>query len=160
MHEQTAGTQRQEPPPQGPGPWAPRPRRGPALPGVVPSPPALPPPSSFVSPRVRDTPVSPSSCNQLVKKHFWSSHCGSVERNLTSIHENTGSIPGLAQWVKDLVLLWLWCRPVAVAPIGPLAWELPCTTGAALKTKKGNSFQTLEEKQCKTAFSEEEKLTK
>ena len=35
-----------------------------------------------------------------------SSHCGSVERNLKSIHEDVGSIPGLTQWVWDLVLLW------------------------------------------------------
>ena len=33
-----------------------------------------------------------------------SSHRGSTEMNLTSILENTGSIPGLAQWVKDPVL--------------------------------------------------------
>ena len=34
---------------------------------------------------------------------------------------------------SDPALLWLWCRLAAVAPIRPLAWELPCTAGAALK---------------------------
>ena len=36
----------------------------------------------------------------------------------------------------DLVWLWLWCRPVAIALIGPLAWEPPCATDAALKKPK------------------------
>ena len=36
----------------------------------------------------------------------------------------------------DPELLWLWSRPVAVALIGPLAWEFPCAAGAALKSKK------------------------
>jgi len=37
---------------------------------------------------------------------------------------------------SDLVFLWLWHRPAAAAPIGPLAWELPYATGVALKSKK------------------------
>ena len=37
---------------------------------------------------------------------------------------------------SDLVLLWLWCGPAAVAPIGPLAWEYPYTMGAAPRRKK------------------------
>ena len=56
--------------------------------------------------------------------------------NLIRNHEVVGLIPGLAQWVKDPMLLWLWYRLAAVAPIGPLSRELLYVMGAALKTKK------------------------
>ena len=36
----------------------------------------------------------------------------------------------------DPVLLWLWHRPVATAPIGPLAWESPYAVGAAQEIAK------------------------
>ena len=35
---------------------------------------------------------------------FQSSHCGAVQTNPTRNDEVAGFIPGLAQWVKDLVL--------------------------------------------------------
>ena len=50
----------------------------------------------------------------------WSSHCGSAEMNPTRIHKEAGSIPGLAQWVKDPVLLW------AVEYILDMAWIWHC----------------------------------
>ena len=65
-----------------------------------------------------------------------SSRCGSVETNLTCNHEDAGSIPGPARRVKDLELLWLWCRPVATVPIQPLVWEHPYAEGVALKGQK------------------------
>ena len=37
---------------------------------------------------------------------------------------------------SDPVLLWLWCRLAATAPIRPLAWEPPYATSAALKRQK------------------------
>ena len=43
----------------------------------------------------------------LFKKEGGSSPCGSAIASLTSIHEDTGLIPGPTQRVKDLALLWL-----------------------------------------------------
>ena len=41
-----------------------------------------------------------------LKMGLWgSSHFGSVVTNLTSVHEDEVSIPGLTRWVKDLALL-------------------------------------------------------
>ena len=40
-----------------------------------------------------------------------------------------------------LALLWLWCRLATVALIQPLAWELLCATGVALKRKQNKTKQ-------------------
>ena len=61
------------------------------------------------------------------------------------------SISGLAQWPEQVapsrgigrrcgldpaLLLWLWCRSAAVAPIQLLAQKLPYATSIAMKKKK------------------------
>jgi len=42
---------------------------------------------------------------------------------------------------SDPELLWLWCRPVAAAPIQPLAWEPPYAKGAAQEIAKKKKRQ-------------------
>ena len=48
-----------------------------------------------------------------------SSHRGTAKTNPIRNYEVAGLIPGLAQWVKDPTLLWLWRTPAATAPIRP-----------------------------------------
>ena len=52
---------------------------------------------------------------------------------------------------SDLALLWLWCRPVAVALIQPLALEAPHAEGVSLKRRK-------EKKKKKERKTEEKKF--
>ena len=79
-----------------------------------------------------------------------SSHLGSVVTNLTSIREDSGSIPGLTHWVKDPA----WPRAVvqvadearilsccgvaraATALMQPLTWNLPYAMAVASKRQK------------------------
>ena len=48
---------------------------------------------------------------------------------------------------SDLMLLWLWLRLAAVAPIQPLAWEPPYALGAARKKERKTDRQTDRQKE-------------
>ena len=50
----------------------------------------------------------------------------------------------------DLVLLWLGCRPAAVNPVGPLAWEPPYATGATLERTKRQKHNKTKQNNTKT----------
>ena len=59
---------------------------------------------------------------------------------------------------SDPALLWLWRRPVATAPIRPLAWEPPYAAGAALEKAKRQKTEAL--KEYNNPMSDEEYLEK
>ena len=58
--------------------------------------------AQFTTAKTLKLPKCPSTEEWTKKMWYKSSHCGSVVT--TSIHEDASSIPGLAQWVKDLAL--------------------------------------------------------
>ena len=50
---------------------------------------------------------------------------------------------------SDPTLLWLWRRPVATAPIQPLAWEPPYAEGAAQEIGTTTTTTTTKDKKKK-----------
>ena len=72
--------------------------------------------------------------------------------NQTRNHEVSVSIPGLAKWVKDPALLWLWSGPLAMVPIRPLAWGTSICCGSSPRNGKKT-------KKKKKALNEDENTT-
>ena len=80
-------------------------------------------------------------------KSTMSSCCGSVEKNLTSFHEDVSSILASLSGIRILCCLELWCRlqlrlrsGMAVASSAglnqPLAWQLPYASECGPKKQK------------------------
>ena len=51
-----------------------------------------------------------------------------------------------------VLLLWLWCRPVAIAPIRPLAWEPPYAENLALEKAKRQKDKKTKKKKLSRKF--------
>ena len=65
----------------------------------------------------------------IVAQWYRTQHC---------LGEDGGSIPGLAQWVKDLACLWLWHRPqlqLSLRLLTPLCNYSALITGEAFMTR-------------------------
>ena len=68
--------------------------------------------------------------------------------NLTSIHKDAGLIPSLAQWAKDLALLWALVQASSYSSGWPLAWEPPYAVGEAQKEKKKRKLKGIYINKC------------
>ena len=65
-----------------------------------------------------------------------SSHCSAVETNaMVTMRLRIWSL-ALFSGLSIQHCCELWCRPAAVAPVRPLAWDHPFVSGLALKSKK------------------------
>ena len=74
-----------------------------------------------------------------------------LETKKQEINDKIYGVPGSSRIFSDPALLWLWRRPVATAPIRPLAWEPPYAEGAALeKEKKTKKKKKRKKEKCQT----------
>ena len=71
---------------------------------------------------------------KLKNMSLGSSCCGTAEMNLTIICDDVHSIPGLAQWVRDLALLW------AVVQVTDAAWILQASSCSSHLTPRLGTF--------------------
>ena len=58
-------------------------------------------------------------------------------------HEDSGLIPGLTQWFKDLVLLWLWCRPGCSYDLTPGLGNSICLRCSHKKKEKNITYMVI-----------------